>query len=129
MDLKDCKFTKEHEWVYVEDENATIGISDYAQKELGDVVFVELPAVGESFSKGDPCSNIESVKAVSDIYAPVGGEIVEVNSDLEYKPELINQEPYAGGWIFKMRLENPDELDELMTAAEYEKYLEGIQGE
>lgn len=129
MDLKDLKFTKEHEWVYLEDDTVTIGISDYAQKELGDVVYVELPPVGDSVGKGDPISNIESVKAVSDIYAPVSGEIAAANEDLEDKPELINQEPYGGGWIFKMKLDDSSELGELMDSAQYDEYLKGIQGE
>lgn len=129
MDLNDLLFTKEHEWVKVEDDIATIGISDYAQKELGDVVYVELPSVGDTISKGDPCSNIESVKAVSDIYAPVSGEILEVNGELEDTPELINRKPYEDGWIFKMRLEDESELDELMGYEQYEQYLKDNQEE
>ena len=129
MDLKDLKFTKEHEWVFPEGDEVTIGISDYAQKELGDVVYVELPPVGDTLGKGDPCSNIESVKAVSDIYAPVSGEITAANEELEDQPELINQDPYGGGWIFKMKMDEPGELDEMMDYAQYEEYLKGIQGE
>jgi glycine cleavage system H protein len=128
MDLNELKFTKEHEWVKVDGDEATVGISDYAQKELGDVVYVELPPVGDSFGKGDPCSNIESVKAVSDIYAPISGEITAANEALEDKPELINTEPYGGGWIFKLTIENQDELDELMDYGQYEEYIKGITG-
>ena len=129
MDLKDFKFTKEHEWVKVEGDTGTVGLSDYAQKELGDVVYVELPAEGDTFGQGDPCGNIESVKAVSDIYAPVSGEVVEVNNALENKPELVNQAPYAGGWIFKLKIEDSAELDELMDSGSYEEYLKSIQEE
>jgi len=129
MNLKDFKFTKDHEWAKVEGDIAVIGITDYAQKELGDVVYVELPPVGETFSQGDACSNIESVKAVSDIYAPVSGEIIEVNEALEDKPEIVNKDPYGDGWLFKLKMENPDELEELMNAEAYDEYLQGITGE
>lgn len=126
MDLKDFRFTKDHEWVNVEDDMATVGITDYAQKELGDIVYVELPAKGDSFQKGDPCSNIESVKAVSDIYAPLSGEVAEVNEALEDSPETVNKDPYGDGWIFKLKMENPEEMEELMSHNEYEEYLKGI---
>lgn len=129
MDLKEFKFSKEHEWVKVDGDVAAVGISDYAQKELGDVVYVELPSVGDSFEKGDAVSNIESVKAVSDIYAPFGGEIVEVNEDLEDKPENINHDPYGNGWIYKMKFDDSAELDELMSNTQYEEYLKGILNE
>jgi len=126
MDLKKLRFTKEHEWVSVNGDIATIGISDYAQKELGDVVYVELPSVGDTIKKGDPCSNIESVKAVSDIYAPISGEVTEVNENLESSPELINQSPYAEGWVFKLKMDDAGELKELMDQPQYEEYLKGI---
>ncbi len=126
MDLKGFRFTKEHEWVKPENDITAVGITDYAQKELGDVVYVELPSIGDSIGKGDPCSNIESVKAVSDIYAPVSGEVVEVNTALEDKPETVNKDPYGGGWIFKVKMDAPGELDELMDLAQYEEYLKGI---
>jgi glycine cleavage system H protein len=130
MDLKEFKFTEEHEWVKLEDGDiAVVGISEYAQKELGDVVYVELPPVGESFDRGDACSNIESVKAVSDIYAPVGGEVVAVNEVLEDRPEAINHDPYGDGWIFKVKMTDPDELDDLMSDDRYAEYLEGIKEE
>jgi glycine cleavage system H protein len=126
MDLKNFKFSKDHEWVKAEDDIAVVGISDYAQKELGDVVYVELPSVGDTLDNGDQCANIESVKAVSDIYAPVSGEIVEVNVALEDQPEIVNKDPYGEGWIFKLKMDDSGELDELMNADEYEEYLKGI---
>ncbi len=124
MNLKDFRFTKEHEWVKVEDGVAAMGITDYAQHELGDVVYVELPAVGDSFAKGDAIGNIESVKAVSDVYAPVSGEIVETNENLEDKPESINQDPYGDGWIVKIKLDDPSQIDELMSDEDYQKMLD-----
>jgi len=129
MNLSDLKFTKEHEWVGVDGAEALIGITDYAQKELGDVVYVELPAQGEQFSKGDACSNIESVKAVSDIYIPISGEVTAINSELEDKPELINQSPYKAGWIFRIRIKDVKELNELLSYQQYEEYLKGISEE
>ncbi len=125
MDLNSFKFTKEHEWVKLEGDIATIGISDYAQKELGDVVYIDLPNPGDSLSKGDVCSNIESVKAVNDIYTPVGGEIVEVNSILEDSPETINRDPYNNGWILKIKISDNNDLNEMMDNITYEKYLKG----
>ncbi len=127
MSTKDLKFTKEHEWVKIEGENITIGISDYAQKELGDVVYVELAPVGDEIEKGDACSNIESVKAVSDIYAPAGGEITGANELLEDKPELVNQDPYGDGWILKMKINDAADLAETMDEAAYQEYLKGIE--
>lgn len=129
MSLDDLKFSKDHEWVKIEGDTATMGISDYAQKELGDVVYVELPTVGDKVKKGDACSNIESVKAVSDIYSPISGEIIEVNSTLEDKPENINQDPYGDGWILKIKTENSQELDELMDNKKYNEYIKGISEE
>jgi len=126
MNLDDLKFTKEHEWVSIEGDIVTVGISDYAKKELGDVVYVELPPIGDTFAKGEACSNIESVKAVSDIYTPVSGEIVDVNSNLEENPELINQSPYEDGWIFKIKIEDEGDIDDTMDAGLYEEYLQGI---
>lgn len=124
--VKDLRFTKEHEWVRTEGEIAVVGISDYAQKELGDVVYVELPSVGDAIEKGDACANIESVKAVSDIYSPVTGEIVQVNEFLGDKPEIINKDPYGDGWVFKIRMNDSSELDTLMNANAYDEYLKGI---
>lgn len=122
--LNEFKFTNEHEWIKVEGNSAVMGISDHAQHELGDVVYVELPAVGDSFSKGDTLGNIESVKAVSDIYSPISGEVTEVNTELDDKPELINQSPYEKGWIVKIKMENSEELNDLMSFGEYQNMLE-----
>ena len=118
---QDLRYTKSHEWVRTEDDVATVGITDHAQDELGDVVFVELPESGAAFEAGDSFGVVESVKAVSDLYAPVGGEVVEVNSALEDAPEKINEDPYGEGWIVKLRVS--DEGD-LLSAADYEKVLE-----
>ena len=122
-------FSKDHEWLRVEGDNAVVGVTDYAQHELGDVVYVDLPALGKELKKGDPAANIESVKAVSDVYAPVSGKITEVNQNLNSTPELINQEPMASGWIFKISLNQADELQELMNEEKYQEYLKGIAGE
>jgi glycine cleavage system H protein len=117
----DLQYTKSHEWVRVEDGVATVGITDHAQDELGDVVFVELPEMGATLAAGDSFGAVESVKAVSDLYAPVGGEVVEVNGTLEDSPEKINEDPYGEGWILKLQIS--DEGD-LLSAADYEKLLE-----
>ena len=117
----DLQYTKSHEWVRREEDTATIGITDHAQDELGDVVFVELPEKGTSFSAGDSFGTVESVKAVSDLYAPVGGEVVEVNETLNDSPELINEEPYGGGWMIRLRI---SEDGDLLSAEEYEKLVE-----
>jgi len=127
MGLENLKFTKEHEWVGVIDGVAKVGISEYAQKELGDIVYVELPSVGDSITKGDAVANIESVKAVSDLYSPLSGEVTEINETLEDTPENINTSPYDEGWILKIKIENDKELDELMNFEQYKKYLEGIE--
>lgn len=126
MDLKDFRFTEDHEWVKVEGDTARVGVSDYAQKEMGDVVYIELPEVGAEFKKGDACSNIESVKAVNDIFCPLSGEITEVNEALNDSPENVNQDPYGSGWIFKIRFSDPGELDDLKNPEEYDNYLKGI---
>ncbi len=114
----DLKYTREHEWVRLEGEIATIGITDHAQEELSDVVFVELPDMGD-IDKGSPTAVVESVKAASDIYAPLAGEIVEVNTDLVTDPSKINTDPYDTGWIFKIRITRPDQINELMDASSY----------
>jgi glycine cleavage system H protein len=118
---QDLQYTKSHEWVRVEDDVVTIGITDHAQEELGDVVFVELPEEGDSLSAGDTFGTIESVKAVSDLYAPVGGEVVEVNGALNDTPENVNEDPYGEGWILKIR--TSEEAD-LLSAEDYEKVVE-----
>ncbi len=116
-------YTKEHEWVLQENDIATIGITDYAQSELGDVVFVELPDVSASFNAADPFGTVESVKAVSEIYMPVSGQIVEVNKALVDSPEQVNDDPYGAGWIIRTRLADPNELKELMSSQEYSQYV------
>ena len=118
---EDLQYTKSHEWVRIEGDTATIGITDHAQDELGDVVFVELPEEGATFDAGESFGTVESVKAVSDLYTPVGGEVVEVNSALEDAPENINEDPYGEGWIVKLR--TTGEAD-LLSSEEYEKVVE-----
>ena len=118
---EDLQYTKSHEWVRIEGDTATIGITDHAQDELGDVVFVELPEEGDTFDAGESFGTVESVKAVSDLYTPVGGEVVEVNSALEDAPENINEDPYGEGWIVKLR--TTDRAD-LLSPEEYEKVVE-----
>jgi glycine cleavage system H protein len=120
---EDLKYSKEHEWVLVEDNVATVGITDYAQDQLGDIVFVELPAIDDKVSKEDAFGVVESVKAVSDIYAPVSGKVLEVNDDLPDNPEMVNEDAYGDGWMIKIEMNDPEELQELMTAAEYEEYV------
>ncbi len=125
---KGLKYSREHEWVSVEaGDTGVIGISDFAQNELGDVVYVEVPELGEKISKDDPFGAVESVKAVSDLYAPVSGTVTEVNDALPDTPELINEDPYGEGWIIKVTLSDADELDDLMTPEEYTEYCEGQQ--
>jgi glycine cleavage system H protein len=116
------RYTKEHEWVHLEGEIATIGITFHAQSELGDIVFVELPSVGAKFEKSASFGSIESVKAVSDVYAPVGGEVTEINEALTAAPEKVNEDPQVAGWLIKVRVANKSDLDGLMTASEYETY-------
>jgi glycine cleavage system H protein len=119
------KYTESHEWVSTEaNGNTRIGISDNAQEALGDLVFVELPVVGDEISQGDPCAVVESVKAASDIYAPVSGQVVAVNEDLDSDPALINADPYGDGWLFELELIDTEELDGLKDAETYEEALE-----
>jgi len=115
----DLKYTKEHEWVLVEDNVAIVGITDFAQDQLGDIVFVELPAIGDKVSKEDAFGVVESVKAVSDIYAPVSGTVVEVNEDLPESPEVVNEDPYGDGWLIKVKVSDPADLEDLMDNDEY----------
>jgi glycine cleavage system H protein len=129
MAQENLLFSKDHEWLRVEGDMVVVGVTDYAQHELGDVVYVDLPAVGKELKKGDPAANIESVKAVSDVFAPVSGKITEVNQNLNNTPELVNQEPFAGGWIFRISMTQVSELQELMDGKKYEEYLKGITGE
>lgn len=119
------QYTESHEWVSAEDNgNARIGISDHAQEALGDLVFVELPVVGDEISQGDPCAVVESVKAASDIYAPVSGLVVAINEDLESDPALINADPYGDGWLFELELIDSEELDGMKDAEAYKELLD-----
>ncbi len=124
---QDFKFTKDHEWVKVDGDIAVVGISDFAQKHLGDVVYVELPAVGTKLAVHQTIGSIESVKAVSEVFSPVSGEVIETNAGLTDAPETINQDPHGKGWILKMKLANKGDLAALMATADYEKYLEGLE--
>jgi len=117
------KYSKEHEWVFTEDEIATVGISDYAQEKLGEIVLVELPAIGDSVSKDDPFGVVESVKAVTDIYAPVSGTVVAINQDLAENPEAVNEDPYGDGWLIKVKLTDPADLEDLMDGDEYDEMI------
>jgi glycine cleavage system H protein len=119
----DYRYTKDHEWIKVNGTNGTIGISDYAQQQLGDVVFVELPKLGAKLKAGATFGSVESVKAVSDIYSPVSGEVVEINSILNDAPEKINADPHGAAWLIKARLDNPKEVDSLMDAVAYQAYI------
>ena len=120
------RYTKDHEYIRVEGDAGTVGISDYAQSQLGDVVYVELPAVGKTLAKGDEAAVVESVKAASEVYAPVSGEVVEVNSDLEASPGTVNEDAAGRGWFMKIRLSDPSELDGLMTEEQYQEFLKSI---
>ena len=124
--MADTKFSKDHEWVRLEGDAATIGITDHAQNALGDVVFVDLPEVGRMVAAGEACAVVESVKAASDVYAPIAGRIVEVNSALAESPNLINSAPTAGGWFFRIEPADPAELDALMDEAGYARFVESI---
>ena len=120
------KFTKDHEWIDIQGDVARIGITNYAQEQLGDVVFVELPEAGRQFQQGNDAAVVESVKAASEVYAPVSGEIVEPNTKLEDDPALVNQDPTESGWFFTMKVSNPDELNDLMDEAAYADYLKEL---
>ena len=122
----DCKYTKEHEWVRLEGETAAVGITDFAQQELGDVVFVELPAAGTSVKQGQTFGAVESVKAASDLYAPLSGEVVEANDALNDSPDTVNKDPYGEGWMLKVRPADLAEINTLMDAAAYDLYVQGL---
>ena len=124
--MADLKYSKEHEWVRVEGDVAVVGISDYAQAQLGDVVFVELPEMGRQVTKDREAAVVESVKAASEVYAPVSGEVVEVNEALGDEPEMVNGAPMGDGWFFKIRIGNPSEIDELMDEAAYQEFVKGL---
>ncbi|WP_236753596.1 glycine cleavage system protein GcvH [Acidianus sp. HS-5] len=124
--LDDRHYTDTDEWVKIEDEVATVGITDYAQKKLRDIVGIELPSVSQEVKAGDPVGTIESVKAASDLYSPLSGTVIEVNEELEASPEIINQDPYGEGWMFKIKIKDKSEAQRLLTP---EKYIEKIRGE
>ena len=117
-------YTRDHEWVLIEDDVAAIGITDYAQHQLGDVVFVELPNTGESFDVQDAFGSVESVKAVSEIFTPLSGEVVEINEELNDAPEVVNDDPYGDAWFVKIKMDDPGEADELMSAEDYADFLD-----
>jgi len=121
---EDLRYSKDHEWVRVEGDIATIGITDYAQHSLGDVVYIDMPRVGDKFGTHEAFGSVESVKAVSEIFTPVGGEVAEVNDAVNDTPEAVNNDPYEAGWMVKVKMDNTGEADALMSAAEYEEYLE-----
>jgi glycine cleavage system H protein len=126
---EDLHYSKDHEWIRVEGDVGTIGITDHAQSSLGDVVYVELPKVGESFSAHESFGSVESVKAVSEIFTPVGGEITEVNESLQDEPEKVNSDPYGDGWMIRVRMANPGEVDSLLNAVEYEDFTKAEETE
>ena len=117
------KYTKDHEWIQIDGDTGTVGITDYAQGELGDVVFVELPAVGKTLKAHDTFGTIEAVKAVSDLYAPLSGSVIEANPDLEKTPEILNKDPYGKGWMVKIKVANPAEVSALLSAAAYKQLV------
>jgi glycine cleavage system H protein len=117
-------YTKDHEWISVQGNVGIVGITDYAQHELGDVVYVDLPEVGDTFEASEPFGSVESVKAVSEVFSPVSGEVIEVNETLENTPELVNQSPHQKAWMIKIRITHAEELKELLSAEEYEEYLQ-----
>lgn len=124
---KDCLYTTEHEWIRVEDSVCVLGITDYAQKELGEVVYVELPEVGQVFDAGDEIGTIESVKAVAEVYTPVAGEIVDVNESVADDPELLNDDPHGDGWLVKLKFSSTGDLKSLMNNVEYEEYISSAE--
>jgi len=126
---KELRYSEEHEWAAVDDNIATIGITDYAQEQLGDIVYVELPEAGTQVTKDDKFGVVESVKAVSDVYSPVTGTVIAVNTGLPNSPETLNEEPYGDGWMIRVEMSDPEELQALMTAAQYEKFIEAAEEE
>ncbi|HMT08412.1 MAG TPA: glycine cleavage system protein GcvH [Pyrinomonadaceae bacterium] len=124
---ENLRYSKDHEWVEVDGDIATIGITDYAQHSLGDVVYVDMPRVGDKFAAHEAFGSVESVKAVSELFTPVGGEVSEVNDGLNDTPEAVNGEPYTTGWMVRVKMDNPGEADAMLNAAEYEEYLEASE--
>jgi glycine cleavage system H protein len=123
MSPDDLQYTKEHEWVRIEDNEATIGVTDHAQDELGDVVFVELPKVGDSIEANESFGNVESVKSVSELFMPLTGEVLEVNTDLDESPELVNDSPYDKGWMMRIQIKKTSEIDDLLSSSDYEEFV------
>ena len=123
----DLKYTKSHEWIRVDGDTGVIGITGYAQEQLGDIVFIQLPSEGDKISKGEEFGTIESVKAVSELYAAVSGDVLAVNLRLEEEPELVNTDPYGEGWMVKVKLSDPDEIKDIMESDEYTGYVEGLR--
>ena len=124
--MSDLRYSREHEWVRLEGDIATVGISDYAQEQLGDVVFVELPEIGTGVDQGDEATVVESVKAASEVYAPVSGEVTEVNEALENSPETVNESPTIDGWFIRIRVSDPSEIEDLMDQAAYDAYVGSV---
>ena len=124
MNPTDLKYHREHDWVRIDGDTAVFGITDYAQQTLGDIVFIELPEVGADVTAGTPYAEVESVKAVSDVFAPVSGSVIEVNEEVVDAPETVNRSPYDEGWLIKVRLSDPGEADDLLTVEEYDEFLE-----
>lgn len=124
--MSETRYTRDHEWIRIEDGVATIGITDYAQTQLGDIVFVELPAPNTSIEAGAEAAVVESVKAASEVYAPIGGEVIEVNEDLQESPASVNEDAEGAGWFMKLRMSDPADLDDLMDAAAYAEYVAGL---
>jgi glycine cleavage system H protein len=122
MSPDDLLYTKEHEWIRVSEHTGTVGVTDFATKELGEVVYVELPKVGDKFRAGDAFGNVESVKAVSELFIPCAGEVIDVNEELGNAPEILNEDPYNKGWLIQIRLADPSEITDLMSAEEYDEY-------
>jgi len=126
MDIRDnLKYTSDHEWIRLEDDTAYVGITDYAQKELGDIVFIEVETEGETLDKGETFGTVEAVKTVSDMYMPLSGEVAEFNEELEDQPEIVNKDPYGDGWIIKIKMSDKSEMDDLLDAEGYKKVIEG----
>ncbi|AWT60868.1 MAG: Glycine cleavage system H protein [Candidatus Moanabacter tarae] len=123
--LPHLQFTKEHEWIRIDGESGLVGITDFAQEELGDVTFVELPEIGLVLDRGDVIGVVESVKAASDIFTPLSGEILEINTAVEDRPELVNSDPYGEGWLVRLRIKNPEEVQSLLSSEEYERLIKG----
>jgi glycine cleavage system H protein len=129
MEPEDNKYTKDHEWIRPEGDMGTVGLTNYAQEQLGDIVSVEFPDIGKTFSKGESVALIDSMKTTSELYAPVSGEVIEINSELESNPEFINEEPYGKGWIIKIKIKAQDELNDLMDAVKYQSLLSELGDE